>query len=385
MPQELDEELLVTLFVMYMIPDVLRVAASLVGVEGLTMIAFEALDNSTAETGEMWSIAVTMEEDAKKALESAQNDLKAADAIIIARAQPASPSSSRQTTSEGHRSLSYLTFPAATQFFTPRHYQPVATSSTAPTSPKKSRSSPNLSQLLRRPGASDSGGGLAMDNDSDDELDAPVSFQPKQAVRHRNASHSARAPPARLPTARIHPSSRTDAPPRALDFIYGASEALAVIPAFLGTIYLGTQALSVRPNLYPTTLDYVVAALWAILTGYQCLCLASGLLTRWRAYYSPLPTLVRLLGLQSICWPATHATLVIVGGGKRPVVCWALIGSTTCVSRAIQLWVVSNLEPGQSQRRWDWGLVGVKCGLPAAILYFVTAWASLLQREWLGC
>ncbi|EJD50038.1 hypothetical protein AURDEDRAFT_161059 [Auricularia subglabra TFB-10046 SS5] len=90
MPQSpnkiLDETLLTTLFVMYMIPDALRVAASLVGVAGPTMVAFEALE-STVETGEMWSIAVSSEEDAKKALESAQNDLKAADAITIACAR----------------------------------------------------------------------------------------------------------------------------------------------------------------------------------------------------------------------------------------------------------------------------------------------------------
>jgi len=65
--------------------------------------------------------------------------------------------------------------------------------------------------------------------------------------------------------------------------------------------------------------------------------------------------------------------------------CWAVIGSTTCVSRAIQLWVVSNLEPGKTQRRWNWADVGVKSALPAGILYFVTAWAVLLQREFNRC
>ncbi|KZV98876.1 hypothetical protein EXIGLDRAFT_726777 [Exidia glandulosa HHB12029] len=223
-----------------------------------------------------------------------------------------------------------------------------------------------------------------MGNDSDDDVDAPVSFQPHVRQRH---SHSTRSTPARLPTARIHPPSNNNAPPRALDLIYAGSQALAVIPAFLGTLWLLTNAFTNRPDAskYPTRVDFLVAALWAILTGHQCLCLASGLLTRWRAYYSPLPTLVRLLGLQAICWPATHATLVILGASARPLTCWVLIGSTTCVSRAIQIWVVSNLEPGQSQRRWDWEEIGVKCALPAGILYFVTLWACLLQREWVGC
>ncbi|EJD42255.1 hypothetical protein AURDEDRAFT_168563 [Auricularia subglabra TFB-10046 SS5] len=86
--ESLDEALLATLFVMYTIPDALHVAASLVGIAGPTMVAFEALE-STAETGEMWSIAVSAEEDAKKALESAQDDLKATYAITIAHAREA--------------------------------------------------------------------------------------------------------------------------------------------------------------------------------------------------------------------------------------------------------------------------------------------------------
>lgn len=36
----------------------------------------------------------------------------------------------------------------------------------------------------------------------------------------------------------------------------------------------------------------------SILTGWQCLMMTSGLLKRWRVYYSPLPTLIRLLALQ---------------------------------------------------------------------------------------
>ena len=66
-----------------------------------------------------------------------------------------------------------------------------------------------------------------LSDDSDDELEPPVSFQ--APVRHRHVSHSTRSTPARLPTARIHPPSLTNAPPRALDLIYAGSQALAVI------------------------------------------------------------------------------------------------------------------------------------------------------------
>jgi hypothetical protein len=36
-------------------------------------------------------------------------------------------------------------------------------------------------------------------------------------------------------------------------------------------------------------------------------------------------------------------------------------------------------------RRWDWGEVGWRCGVPMAVCYFVTAWAEMLRREWEGC
>lgn len=108
---------------------------------------------------------------------------------------------------------------------------------------------------------------------------------------------------------------------------------------------------------------------------------------RWRAYYPLLSTLVRLLALQAICWPATHITLSVLDVGKRPTVCWAVVGTTTCISRAIQLWATSNLGPmerGQRViygRKWDWGDVALKCGFPCAMVYFVMAWGAVLNRE----
>ncbi len=75
-----------------------------------------------------------------------------------------------------------------------------------------------------------------------------------------------------------------------------------------------------------------------------------------------------------------------------PVVCWAIIGTTTCFSRSVQLWVTSNILVGRNSRgegrlgprRWDWGEVGRKCVLPAGFLYFITTWLLLLKGELLG-
>jgi len=179
--------------------------------------------------------------------------------------------------------------------------------------------------------------------------------------------------------------------------------------------------------------------LQSILTGYQCLALTTGLLTRWQTHYPPLATLIRLLALQGICWPATQLTLTVLDHVKRPVVCWCVIGTTTCFSRSVQIWVTSNISveegmnsssnptggspfanippgPGiptpsaynstsisgflhgirplarrkprfrwaSTERRWDWKEVSLKCVLPAGVLYFIMAWFGELRREWAG-
>lgn len=129
---------------------------------------------------------------------------------------------------------------------------------------------------------------------------------------------------------------------------------LAPIPALLGTLINLYHCIHPPPRSEfncSTRADYLAAAAWvclrsvrsrlglnkvwqSILTGVQCLYFTTGLLTRWKAYYPLLPTLIRLLGLQAICWPATHYTHVFLqyDGHNRPLLCWTVIGTTTCVS-----------------------------------------------------
>ncbi|EGO23196.1 hypothetical protein SERLADRAFT_394330, partial [Serpula lacrymans var. lacrymans S7.9] len=200
-------------------------------------------------------------------------------------------------------------------------------------------------------------------------------------------------PPRHLPTTRILPASAPLVPQSTLtSVLFEASRLLSVVPALVGAV---VNIWSIwRPprgiihnsdsspecqwdkwgrQTLPDRGDYFIAVLWAILTAAQCLALTTGLLRRWQAYYPPLPTLIRLLALQAICWPATHFTLNVLGSlganadcfldrsvsrgaleleldtillrwtTVRPEVCWAVIGTTTCVSRSIQIWVTSNL------------------------------------------
>ncbi|KAG6900089.1 hypothetical protein C0993_002937 [Termitomyces sp. T159_Od127] len=234
-------------------------------------------------------------------------------------------------------------------------------------------------------------------------------------------------PPRHLPTTRIIPASEPLIPPNTLQqrltpLLFEFSRLLSIVPAVFGALYhiYCIYRPSEAPHA-PERVDYAVSALWAILTGWQCLSLTTGLLTRWRLYYSPLSTLIRLLALQGICWPATQLTCSILEHRKRPVITWAVIGTTTCISRGVQIWVTSNLwwetrevrdrdrdkrdsqgkEAGKRStkngywkrwgggawggRRWDWKEVGVKCVLPAGIVYFVMAWAEQLRREFSRC
>ncbi|KAL5501124.1 hypothetical protein ACEPAH_9511 [Sanghuangporus vaninii] len=160
--------------------------------------------------------------------------------------------------------------------------------------------------------------------------------------------------PIRLPTSR-NVKSRPVVPLLVdflVPFLFQATRFLSVVPATFGMLY--NLYLVFRPPPTATngvtisSVDYVVCALWAILTGFQCLFLTSGLLSRWKAYYTTVSTLIRLVALQGICWPATHFTLVLFDHTKRPLTCWALIGTTTCLSRSVQLWVTSNLYMGHS-------------------------------------
>ncbi|RDB21835.1 N-glycosylation protein eos1 [Hypsizygus marmoreus] len=242
-------------------------------------------------------------------------------------------------------------------------------------------------------------------------------------------------PPRHLPTTRIIHSTGPVVPLNTLQqrltpLLFEFSRLLSIVPAIFGTLYNlyhvyqppGSRADGRHP---PERIDFAISALWAILTGYQCLSLTTGLLTRWRLYYPPLPTLIRLLALQGICWPATQLTCTILEHEKRPVIVWAAIGTTTCISRGVQIWVTSNLwwetrevrdrdrdggagggsgvvqgRPAQEDRggywkrwgggkwggrRWDWKEVGMKCVLPAGIVYCVMAWAEQLRREFSGC
>lgn len=106
----------------------------------------------------------------------------------------------------------------------------------------------------------------------------------------------------------------------------------------------------------------------------------------------------------------------VLDHGQRPLVCWAVVGTTTCISKAVQLWVTSNLKHGErvkvwsprglagwalgedayddgsvgnesyekanlKKRKWNWARVLKRCVLPPGVIYVIMAWALVLKRE----
>lgn len=92
----------------------------------------------------------------------------------------------------------------------------------------------------------------------------------------------------------------------------------------------------------PGSLDFAVACLWSLSTAYHALSFTTLLLRRWLLYYSILPSLIRLVALQAICWPLVRLT-VHVFGADQPLGAWVVIGTTTALSDVVSRWVTSNI------------------------------------------
>ncbi|KAG9106627.1 hypothetical protein FRC07_008768, partial [Ceratobasidium sp. 392] len=122
-------------------------------------------------------------------------------------------------------------------------------------------------------------------------------------------------PPRVLPTARGPTHYQPSATPlmtRLIPLLMLSFRLLAIVPATIGTVIHVHNVVHPPEGTLHTRIDFGVAACWSVLTGFQCWFLTCGLLQRWIAYYPLLSTLVRLLALQAICWPATHITLSVL-------------------------------------------------------------------------
>lgn len=187
-------------------------------------------------------------------------------------------------------------------------------------------------------------------------------------------------PPPPLPTSRLW----------SLLFLF--LQSLSVLPSLFGFFYSVHRFSSSPPPLLSsastwiqggnavgvsqarsTKLDWFISGLWALACAYFSHSLAKGLLRRWLVYYSLLPTFIRVVSLQAICWPlclTTHRVLSF----DQPVAAWLICATTaaisvsSCVSlspehlanlpppqNVVQIWVTSNIVERKDRRgdqRW---------------------------------
>jgi hypothetical protein len=122
---------------------------------------------------------------------------------------------------------------------------------------------------------------------------------------------------------------------------------LAVLPGLLGFCYSAARFCSSRHLIWTslgwnaggvaearsTRLDWFISGLWALATAYFTLSLARGLLRRWLVYYTTIPTIIRVVSLQAICWPLTLTTHRVLSF-DQPVAAWLICATTAafCVS-----------------------------------------------------
>lgn len=130
---------------------------------------------------------------------------------------------------------------------------------------------------------------------------------------------------------------------------------LATVPGIIGTFWLMRNAFVVgwtssmlwrKPiegmQAQPSSLEFALSALYSMTTAYHAYSFTTLLLRRWLHYYSLLPSLIRLIALQALCWPLVRLTLYTMGP-RNPLPAWILISTTTACSDTIARWVVSNI------------------------------------------
>lgn len=127
-------------------------------------------------------------------------------------------------------------------------------------------------------------------------------------------------------------------------------QSLSVLPALLGFFYSVHRFYRHEPPLLnsattwadnghsvgvvtsrSTRLDWFLSGGWALACAYFSHSLARGLLRRWLVYYSLLPTIIRVLSLQAICWPLTLTTHRFLSF-DQPIAAWLVCATTAAFS-----------------------------------------------------
>ena len=141
--------------------------------------------------------------------------------------------------------------------------------------------------------------------------------------------------------------------PRAFEMLLYSLRLFAVVPGLAGTLLLLHHAYSeaiqmhwLRTNYMfqrPSALEYVVCSLWSMSTAFHALSLMTLLLRRWLIYYTLLPSLIRLVAFQSICWSLVRVILHLFGP-MQPLTPWVLISTFTSFFEIFARWLTSSIN-----------------------------------------
>ena len=140
--------------------------------------------------------------------------------------------------------------------------------------------------------------------------------------------------------------------PMAFEVLLHTLRLFAVVPGLIGTVYmLHASYVQARQNrwlrdtylpLTPSAIEYVACSLWSICTAFHALSLMTMLLRRWLIYYTLVPSLIRLITFQAICWSLVRAVLLLFGPAQ-PVASWIIVSTFTSFFEIFARWITSNI------------------------------------------
>lgn len=151
------------------------------------------------------------------------------------------------------------------------------------------------------------------------------------------------------PTEQVEPLEPL---PLGFELLLHSLRLFAVVPGLVGTVSLlqhsYQQALNYRwlrtnfMSLTPSAIEYFFCSLWSICTAFHALSLMTMLLRRWLIYYTLVPSLIRLITFQSICWSLVRWVLWCFGP-SQPAAGWIVISTFTSFFEILARWITSNI------------------------------------------
>lgn len=140
--------------------------------------------------------------------------------------------------------------------------------------------------------------------------------------------------------------------PMAFEVLLHSLRLFAVVPGLVGTWLLlknsYVQAKEGRwlrtdfASLTPSGIEFFICTFWSMSTAFHALSLMTMLLRRWLIYYTLVPSLIRLVTFQAICWSLVRLVLWCFGP-SQPASGWIVISTFTSSFEIFARWITSNI------------------------------------------